>query len=267
MYSFRTLSPAKADLEKGMKVVATTVGSKGPESQVHNQERLDAAKQALINAKQMLADVLVLPGGFFTSHDSQSRQRIANSLISKAEEFGIAVVFGVDEEAEEPRKVKAKRKKRKGGKGGFPSPMYGYARSHTENMSYCLRQRSTNRDDQWVVSDEMCKEVRILKIGDEALGVLMCGEIFNQRIRNAIIGYSLRPKVVADVAHVGQGFRVGKAMKKLCDFGLASICSVHVKRRFAMKHCCIPKKGFVSSRDWDRVVDGPPRIELKLWEF
>lgn len=250
-----------------MKVVATTVGSKGPESQVYNKQRLEAAKQALLEVQQMKADILVLPAGFFTSHDSQSRQRIANSLISDAKKLGIAIVFGVDEEAEEPSKVKANRKKSKGGKGWFPSPIYGYAWSPTENMYYCWRQRSTNSSEQWLVSDKMCKEVRILKIADEALVVLMCGEIFNQRIRNAIIGYAPRPKVVADVAHVGQGFRVWKPMEKLCDSGLASICSVHVQSRFATKYCCIPSKGFVSSRNCDGFVEGPPHIELKKWEL
>ena len=142
--------------------------------------------------------------------------------------------------------------------------MYGYAWSPTEEMIHYWRQRSTNSDNQWLVDDKRCKEVRLLMIGDETLGVLICGEIFNERIRDALRKHKPRPEVTADIGHRGAGFRISKGMKKL---GLASMCSLHVQRKGASKPRFIPGVGYESDSGWDEVVEGPPRIEIKLWEF
>jgi hypothetical protein len=242
------------------------VGHKDPESEGDNKERLEAAKQALIEAKALKAgaDIVVLPAGFFTTRDSKSRQHLADSLISKAKELGIAIAFGVDEEVKASSKS-WKLGKRRGKKNGWsPLPLYGYAWSPTDPEKHCWYQRSTNSADQWLVPDEKCKEVRLLNIGGETLAVLMCGELFNQRIRKALRDHSPPPKVTADLVHIGAGFRASQGMKKL---GLASVCSLHVQRKNAAKPVYFPGKGYVSSRDSDRVIEGPPRIELKLWIF
>jgi len=152
-----------------MKVVATTVGSKGPESQVHNQERLDAAKQALIKAKQMLADVLVLPGGFFKANNSKSRERIAKSLINEAKKLGIAVVFGVDEESAELSNPSVKGKKQKSSTGWSQFPMYAYAWSPTGVNEPCWQQRSIFDVKRKSVLINAYVEVLIFQIGKETL--------------------------------------------------------------------------------------------------
>ena len=95
----------------------------------------------------------------------------------------------------------------------------------------------------------------------------MCGEIFNQRIRQALRNY--QPKVVVDIAHVGRGFRVFQGMKVLARGmgGLPSVCSVHVQSQNAVKHCYVPPRDCRSSRVVDGYVYGPPRVELRSWTF
>lgn len=59
-------------------------------------------------------------------------------------------------------------------------------------------------------------------------------------------------------------------MKKLCRDGIASACSAHVRKENAMKRCYIPGKGHdgnVSTRDFDGFIEGPPKIELKIFEI
>jgi hypothetical protein len=181
-----------------MKVAATTVGRKGHEGERQNGERLKVAELALEKAANLGADVIVLPGGFFTAHSSKAREAIADSFLSKAKQIGIAIVFGVDQEVKNPStdgEILCKRRL---------LPYYGYVWSPSENIPpHCWQQRSSTSANQWYASEACCKEVRLLKIRDETLGVLMCGEIFNQRIRNALAKHSPRPKVVADVAHMG----------------------------------------------------------------
>ena len=76
-----------------MKIVTTTVGCRGPEGERQNQERLIAAKRALEKAINLSADLIVLPGGFFTVGSSQAREAVAQSLVRIAKQLGIVVVL------------------------------------------------------------------------------------------------------------------------------------------------------------------------------
>lgn len=244
-----------------MKLAVTTVGRKGPEDEEHNIERLRAAGQALQKAAKLRAGLIVLPGGFLTAHNSRTREAVAESLISEAKQLDIAIIFGVDQKVKNPNtdwEILIK---------GFLLPYYGYAWSPSGNIIHCWQQRSSTSDNQWFVSNSHCEEARLVRVSDETLGVLMCGEIFNQRIRNALARHTPRPKVIVDVAHVGAGFRVWQGMRKLAEQGLATVCSVHAQCEYAMKYSYIPERGNISSRIPDEYVFGPPRIELKLWTF
>jgi hypothetical protein len=236
-----------------MKVAVTTVGSKGPpEDETQNGNRINAGNQAIEIAKSKDADLLILPAGFLFHTDSKSRHEIAYALIDRARRLRLAAVFGVDGKDDDNNRAQA----------------YGYAWSPAESIIHCWKQRSFNGRDQWGISQQLCDEVRLLRLDCGFVGVLLCGEIFNERIRNALS--NKKPEIVVDLVHRGSGFRSTHAMKKLCHDGIASACSAHVKRDNAMKRCYIPGEGSdgdVSTRDYDRITKGPPRIELKLFEI
>lgn len=244
-----------------MKITTTIVGRKGPEGERRNEERLAAAKRALEKATNLGADLIVLPAGFFTAHSAQTRNAVVQSLISMAKDLGIALIFGADQEV----KSLSRDYRREIQKGGLP--FYGYAWSPTENILHSWPQRSTNNQNQWWAPERVCKEVRLVTIRDESVAVLLCGEIFNQRIRDALADHQPRPKVVVDVAHIGSQFRVPQGMKVLARLGLPSLCSVHAQCEYAVKHCYIPPEKRMSSRLRDEYVYGSPHIELKLWTF
>jgi hypothetical protein len=245
-----------------MKVAITTVGSKGPEDESKNEGRLKAGKMAMSKAKSLGAAILVLPGGFVVGNNFKSRQQIADVLIEEARSLELAVVFGVDDNS-------------------WPQA-YVYAWSPVDKMAYSWEQRSSTRhwnkrseqpntltDNEWYANLKSYDEVRLITTESGVAGVLLCGELFNERIRNALIKCSPHPKIVVDLIHRGHGFRSASSMKKLCHYGIASACSAHVQKYYAMKRCYIPGKGNdgnVSSREFDSIIDGPPKIELKLFE-
>ena len=242
-----------------MKIAATTVGRRGPEGERQNQERLAAANRALEKATNLDADLVALPAGFFWAGSAQAREAIAALLLSTAEKLGIAVIFGVDQEVKSLSRDYTSRIRRSG------LPFYGYAWSPSEIVTHCWQQRSTDSNNQWEASNKVCQEPRQLTIGNESVSVLMCGEIFNQRIRQTLA--ESQPKLVVDVAHIGSGFRVFQGMKALAEGGLPSVCAVHAQSEYAMKYCYVPPGKRMSSRIPDDYVYGPPRIELKLWTF
>lgn len=242
-----------------MKIAMTTVGTKGPGEEGQNEERLEAAERALRTSNKLGADLIVLPAGYFTAPNALSRNAIARSLLSMAKEVGIAIIFGVDQEIKSLSRDYGLEIQ----KGGLP--FYGYAWSPSENMLHCWSQRSTNSRNQWWAPEGVCKEVRLLSVRNETVALLMCGEIFNHRIRDALVNYRPSPKIIVDVAHIGAGFRVAQSMKVLARRGLSSLCSVHVQREYATKYYYSPPEKRLSSSLRDAYIYGPPRIELKLW--
>ena len=245
-----------------MKLITSTVTHTGRGEEHWNKKRLKIAELALEKAIKLGARVLVLPAEFFTTYTSRARKNISSSLINIAKRLNIAVVFGVDQI---PKNHSKNWKQEICGKG---LPWYGYAWSPTENIKHCWSQRSYNSTNQEWSPEKRCNEVRLFRVGNKAVGVLMCGEIFNERIRKALAKYHPKLTVVIDVAHYSQGFRVHAGMKILAKkYRLASVCSVHAECRYATKYCYLPQKGALSSWNVDGCVKGPPRIELKLWSF
>ncbi len=244
-----------------MKVITTTVGRSRPENEAENPERLEAARQALKKAATLGADLLVLPGGFLTAGNNSRRDALAASLISEAKPLSVAVIFGVDTAPKNLSQDYVAEII------AYRLPFYGYAWSPSEDIVHRWRQRSTTNENESWASETACKEVRLLKIRDQAVAVLMCGEIFSQRIRQALSKFEPRPALAVDVAHVGAGFRVWQGMQVLARLGIASVCSVHAQCECAMKHCFVPPDTKLSSRKKDSLVIGPPRIEMKLWKF
>ena len=240
-----------------MKAILTTVGSKGPEDATKNECRLEAGKLAMERANSLGSDILILPAGFLVSNNSKSRQRIADTLIDKARSLELAVVFGVDDDS--------------------CQQAYGYAWSPLGNKTHSWEQRSSTRrwnekpsditDNQWEEELKSYDDARLLTIESGVVGVLLCGELFNERIRNALIKKS--PKLIVDLVHSGHGFRSTSAMKKLCRDGIASACSAHVQKHNAMKRCYIPGEGCgnVSRPVSKDIIKGHPRIELELFEI
>jgi hypothetical protein len=244
-----------------MKIVMTTVGRKGPGGEGENGDRLRSAEAAIVKAANIRAAAIAFPGGFFSTNDEGTRKTLSEKLIGIARKSNIAVIFGIDQQTKIVSEDWIILKK------GLMLPYYGYGWSPNEDIVHCWAQRSSDSNNQWWASDERCNDVRVIRVGNDAVGILMCGEIFNERIRNSSAKYLPKPKLIVDVAHIGQRFRVWQGMKKLADLGLSSVCTVHAQREYARKYCYIPGKGNMSTSTPDDSVSWPIRIELKSWVF
>jgi len=243
-----------------MRLAATTVSYEGYSDERGNEQIIKAANAALAEASRLVVDALVLPGGFLSASATRVRDDVANAVIDLGKRWGVAVFFGVDQE----QKVVSKDWKRE--ITGVGLPWYGYAWSPAENIVHVWRQRTFNRDNQWWISDERCEELRLVRLIQGDVAVLLCGEMFNQRIRSELARHRSRFTVVIDMAHTSKGLRYA-GLRVLSNLGIPAICSVHTARAEAKKPGYLPGVGNVSTRDMDGYVEGPPRIELKVWEF
>ena len=252
-----------------MKLITTTGSRDGYGCQSKNQDRIANAKRVIDKAKEMSADILAFPAGYLFVTDEHKVNFEANKIVKYVKDKGITVIFGVDFKSKNDNMTqKTSKNREKVTRPCQPLPNTCYAWNNDDKKLYKWRQRSFNSKNQRC-PESYWSESRFIKHEDLNIAVLICGEIFNEQIREYLIANRHDIKIIIDLAHTGKGFRVSKTMENLGKNGIASVISVHVDTKNAMKHHYSSEGKKLSVRDFDAeiVSDNGPRIEMKLWDI
>jgi len=245
---------------KYMKIATCTVSLDDFGKPNWTNERIRLLSDVLSKSRGLQVDLLCLPGGYLMTKSILEKDKFSHAMHDEAKKYKIAIAIGIDTETKDPTQDWAYRTKEN------TLPWFAICWSPNEDILHYWRQRSVTSRDQWHSSDDVCAEVRTLPVLNGRVEVLMCGEIFNERIRNGILSRKDSLTAVVDLAHTSAGFRVWAGMKKLAEGGLTVLCSVHADRRLAQKYCYTPK-GSISTRIPDKTFPGFPRLELKVWSL
>lgn len=200
-----------------------------------------------------------LPGGYLFASSNADLHTLQEQAKSLATSSNIDLLVGIDLTAKIPHPDAELIRRGQLGALAIFAPRNGHVA--------IWRQRTSTSDNQHLVSDAVCKEDRLLRVTPRVEG-LLCGEIFNKRIRAGLAARKTR--LVLDQAHTAAGFRIWAGMRVLAEMGVSSLCSVHADRRGAIKHCYVPAlSGWEerSSRAIDLCIGNKPRLEIKVWEF
>ena len=239
------------------KVATCTVTGYTEREDTHR--RMVFLSNAVAQLSNIGVDLFCLPGGYlYVSHNDQIHE-LKTQIEHLAKNANIDLLVGIDFDV----------------KNNFPTdklvqlgrlPAFSFFASRDGRVTM-WRQRTTNSANQHFVSNNVCQEERLLR-ATPRVEALICGEIFNQRIRD---GISMRNTVlVIDQAHTSFRFRVSGSMKSLTKNGISSLCSVHTNSIGGVKYCYVPEQrgnGSKSSRIIDIEVGALPRIEIKIWNF
>lgn len=246
-----------------MKIATCTVSLEGFGDPSWADKHLSLLTEVLNESRDLQVDMLCLPGGYLMANSISERDKFSHIIRNEAKKYKIAIAIGIDTDTKikkDPSQDWSYRIKQ------YTLPWFAICCSPNNNVLHTWRQRSVTSNDQWNSSDVVCAEVRALPVLKRYVEVLMCGEIFNERIRNNIIARKRNPAAVVDLGHIARGFRVWAGMKKLSQGGLNVLCSAHANKKKAMKYC-YTASGCKSTRSFDRIFHGPPRLELKVWSF
>ena len=248
-----------------MNVVAGTVSYEGYSRPERNDQLVDILKKTLRCASEEDVDLVCFPGGYLSATGEEHRDSLAQQIQDIASTFRLAVAVGVDLS---PKDISRDWRE---AIHGHLLPWFAVCWSPVDGRLQCWRQRSSNSDDWRAGSHERYAEVQSLPVRGGAVGILMCGEIFNPVIRANLARRADAINVVADLAHTSEGFRGPQGMKALARGGVASLCSVHTQKRAGRKYRYDPSPpaGFIcrSTNRADIVLDGPPRVELVIWSI
>ena len=258
-----------------MKIAAGIVSCEGYGNPDANDNLLNIYQQILNESNKKKVDLLCLPGGYLRARSRKDKEELAKSLVENAKNYKIAIAVGIDVIDGRSKPVKSS-KSRKSKKTTSSNNILAFAIcwSPAERQNYhCWQQRSRTSSDYKTASNkkkETYREQRTLLVGDGSVEILLCGEVFNRIIRNNVIIRSSDIATVVDLVHDLCGFRATGSMKNLAKNGLTTLCSGHLKRHSGMKFRYDPKVGngwlCNSSRDAEISLEGPPRIELKIWD-
>jgi hypothetical protein len=183
---------------------------------------LETLRETLDEAKHKGVQLLCLPGGYFTVKSEAQLKKAAKRIVAEARKAHIAVAVGVDCADKQSTKRKSKRQPNRDNlirKGKLP--LFAVAWSPEQSKQETWRQRSVTSKDQWLAPAKSCSEPRTLRVAGKKIEILMCGELFNERIRDGVI--RRKPTALVDLSHNGQGFRPDHALRSLAQAGLHAL--------------------------------------------
>lgn len=221
-----------------------------------NRERLNALGNLLdeIKKKELKVDLVVMPAGYFASDLSVEKTPLLSDIWTEIQKREIAVCFGIDTD----KKVIAKGKKQSNAyslawtptDGCVPSSKYGW-----------WGQRSITSTDS--ITSASANEDRYIHINGKKIAVLMCGEVFNRKIRVATDQKGI--EIVVDMVHTGQHFRASGAFRNwtLGNPNKSIVMSCHTKCYNTEKRWAINGK-YHSTTRLDIPATSPVRIEAAI---
>lgn len=243
-----------------MKIATCTVSLEGFGDPNWSDRRLRLLSDVLSRLQELQVDILCLPGGYLTANSISQRDELAQAIYNEIKKYKIAIAIGIDIETKDLSQDWSNKVREN------TLPWFAICWSPVDDILHCWRQRSTTSRDQWKSSYRVCAEKRTLPILNSHVEVLMCGEMFNERIRNNILSRNDGLTAVVDLGHTSAGFRIWAGMKKLAKEGCTVLCSVHANKRLARKYCYTPG-GCRSTNIPDETFPGSPRLELKVWSL
>lgn len=247
-----------------MQIVTTTVEQTTFRRPAANAARLDAAR-ALIDELAGQPALLALPAGYLRVADGADEAgalELARPLVAAARRAGIGLVVGVDAcgGGWAARRDVASLVER----GALPMWAVGWAPGQRTAVAW--RQRSMVSADARRCAAETVEAARTLTVHGCAVEVVISGEGFNERVRDAIAARAASLTAVVLVAHTAAGARHWQAQRHFAtEVDLPALRSVHGLARAtnAMGLGCPTAP---TEDDLD-VRAGPPWIAPSVYRF
>jgi hypothetical protein len=186
---------------KFAQTIASEVGFRDP---AHNARRLNLLARLLERVAADGVNLVALPAGYVTVPTEPDVVVGAAGVADLAERTGVAVVGGVDVDVETRKDSRDTDALVLAGR----LPYFGFAAFPTarDPEVRIWRQSSiTSHDADTAPEGTLPGGNRVVTVAGRTLAVLLCGELFSRRAREAIA--AAHPQLILDLAHarIGQG--------------------------------------------------------------
>ena len=210
-----------------MRFVHTQISAVGFRIVESNPIRLELLTTLIDQTIQAQAKHLALPAGYLTARSEAEMHEQITTVSNLANDAGIAIIGGIDSETEvDKRKHNISDLISKG-----KLPFWGFAVGTTQSTNcnnHIWRQTSTtSTNKKFTPKAKIAGLDRIVTIDNFRIGVLICGELFNQDVRGNVSHG--RPNLVVHIGHLSMR-RFTQSMKVVTIEGNCPVChSVHTQ--------------------------------------
>lgn len=216
-------------MKQSLKICTTEVLPDGQGTVARNDERIRAARQVIDAHGGFGAQLFAFPAGFLRATREDDVVWNARVLLRYARERGHSLLIGVD--TQPLKKLPQSRVEQQ----KLPSFLIGC--TPDMRLPVVWRQRCRSRHDPL---PDGAEAARILLVGKHRVAPLIGGEVFNARIRAAVI--EARPALAMLCAHFAAGSRHWAGQDALRAAGVCSLRSVHAGK--AVSQCLFAPAGY-----------------------
>ena len=198
-----------------MRFAHTVVSSHRFRDPTHNLRRHTLLRELLTRLAAERVAFVAIPAGYITVTTEDQVTLAAAEIADLVEACGVGVIGGVD--VVHPKRGKADIETDELVREGR-LPYFGFAAFPTSVTAEVLtwRQANTTSGNADHAPDEALPTAeRVVAVGGTTVLPLLCGELYNRRIREALPGFG--PSLVLDLRHSGMGQGLIPAMTSVAN--------------------------------------------------
>lgn len=224
-----------------MRFAQTTVSEAGLWDAAANPLRVARLADLLARLRDDGVGLLALPAGYLTVASEMDVPSAAATVADLVDQFGVAVVAGVDVVAETENGATDLDDMVRGGR----LPFFGFAArpTPTEPEVPMWRQASVASEDADLAPEDRLPTVdRLVRAADRGVAVLLSGELFNWRALARVAESG--PDVVCDLGHARMGQGLIAAMTTLARLAGRPVAhSQHLRAKNGQSHHFVAADG------------------------
>jgi hypothetical protein len=190
------------------------VSSNGFRNPEDNPRRLALLGDLFEICRRVRARELVLPGGFLTAENESGVDSLVGEVGRRGAQADVVVFGGVDL----PDNASVKHSDRKGARG---LPYFGFATGLDGRTLGVWRQVSADGTGATGLDkDQVPGPERVVTANGHTVGVLICGELFNPRLRENLAAAA--PGLILDLGHES----MKRVIRSVCRLAADADCPV-----------------------------------------
>ena len=207
-----------------MKIVQTVVSSHGFRDQAANPDRVALLGDLARLCASEDARLLLIPAGFLTADSEENVPELVQEVRRVAKVAGVAVIGGIDVNGAVSKRSLSMEEAVREGRIGY----FGFAAGAgvMPSKGRCWRQTSiTSADAKDFPQDSIPGAERVVRVDGLRIAILICGELFNWKIRNAVS--EMGSDLVVDIGHVSMGTGTIPAMRSVAKKSECPVAHSH----------------------------------------
>lgn len=259
------------------KKIATCIVSQWRDHQLvslgdQDGHRLELLERTIATAARTGIAMVFFPAGYFIANDAEVFDWICARVFEVSKKYNMPVAVGIDLASKDvgDKNKDDKKWEKAQVRSGLGFPWYVAVSNPAKGFYTVWNQRSVRGKHSPLGPLHVCEEHRTVPLEDSGIEVLICGEIFNSRIRDSIGARRDILRLAVDLAHDSFRYYVSETMRVFSiEQELPVFCAGHADGRDAVNYAFYPRGQKVTTPQSIFVpakqIVHAPYLTMRIW--